>query len=167
VTSATIEITEPDPIEIEYSAIFDDASGLGSIVVNQIMGGTPPYTIFWPAHPQAGDSLAGVEPGNYMLQVTDAFGCFQEFSLLLSTGVEEHMLPSLKCYPQPTADVLIAEAVESFEWELRDATGRMLQQSSVFNIRHRIDLSRYAAGSYVLIAITQRGGTRSFMLVKQ
>ena len=68
---------------------------------------------------------------------------------------------------QPTADVLIAEAVESFEWELRDATGRMLQQSSVFNIRHRIDLSRYAAGSYVLIATTQRGGTRSFMLVKQ
>jgi hypothetical protein len=166
-TSATIEMTEPAPIEIEYSAIFDDASGLGSIVVNQITGGTPPYIFFWPAHPQADDSLIAVEAGSYIFQVTDASGCFQEFNVLLSTGVEELMLPSLRCYPQPTADVLIAEAVESFEWELRDATGRMLQQSSVFNIRHRIDLSRYAAGSYVLIATTQREGTRSFMLVKQ
>ena len=167
VTSAVVEMTEPEPIEIDYSATFDESTGLGSIVVDQIMGGTPPYTVFWPAHPQAGDSLSGVQPGNYMLQVSDASGCFQEFSLLLSTGVEEFMLPSLKCYPQPAADVVIAEAAESFQWELLDATGRMLQQTNVFDIRHRIDLSRYAAGSYMLIAKTSRGGTRPFMLVKQ
>jgi hypothetical protein len=43
----------------------------------------------------------------------------------------------------------------------------MLQQATVYDIRHRIDLSRYAAGSYMLIAKTSRGGTRPFMLVKQ
>ena len=166
-SSAIIEMTEPEPIEIAYAVSFNDATGLGTISVTEITGGTAPYTLFWPSHPQAGDSISAIEPGSYTAQVTDAFGCLQEFSLTLSTGVEESALPSLRCYPQPISDFVITEAVESFKWELRDVTGRLLQQSSFADVRHRIDLARYAAGSYLLVATTSSEMSRSIILVKQ
>jgi hypothetical protein len=167
VSSALIEMTEPEPLEVDYFANFDDATGLGSITVNEISGGTPPYTLFWPSHPQAEYNLDGFTSGDYVLQVSDAAGCMQEFSLLLSTGIDGRWVSSWKCYPQPAGEVVMTESDRSFTWKIFDIIGNLLQSSSLQSAQHQIDLSQLPAGIYVLVTASSDGTTRSIEMVKQ
>jgi hypothetical protein len=167
VTAAEIVMTEPDQLQVDYTTSFDDALGLGSITVNQVSGGTPPYIVFWPSHPQAEYVLEGVEAGSYVLQVSDAAGCFQEFNLLLTTAISEVSGFEMKCYPQPASNVVIVESMESFTWKLLDGIGNALQYATVPNVRHSIDVSHLSAGFYVLMVSTSNGPVRAVELVKQ
>jgi hypothetical protein len=167
VSSALIEMTEPDPLQVSIETYFDDATGIGSIAINEITGGTPPYTLFWPSHPQAEDSLGGLEEGSYLLQVSDAAGCMQEFNLLLSTSLDEAEMAVLRCYPQPAFDYIKVTSGEPFRWKLMDLLGNELQYSMTMGAAHTVDLSHLPAGIYVLFATTSDEVTRFIELVKQ
>jgi hypothetical protein len=97
-TTAEIVMLQPDPLEIAYAMNYNEVTGLGSIVIESITGGTPPYTTYWPAQPQATDSLSGIVLGNYTLQVTDANDCMQEFELELTTSVRNDFKTTFKCF---------------------------------------------------------------------
>lgn len=167
VSSALIEMTEPEPLAISYSTNYDDALGFGSISVNEVTGGTPPYTVFWPSHPQAEFNLDNLSLGDYVLQVTDAAGCMQEFSLVLSTGVDDYGMSSWVCYPQPAGNAVTVKSHESFTWKICDVLGNVMQTSPIQSDHHRIDLSNLPSGLYVLVAITSGGAMRSIEMVKQ
>jgi hypothetical protein len=111
--------------------------------------------------------LEGVEAGSYVLQVSDAAGCFQEFNLLLTTAISEVSGFEMKCYPQPASNVVIVESMESFTWKLLDGIGNALQYATVPNVRHSIDVSHLSAGFYVLMVSTSNGPVRAVELVKQ
>jgi len=167
VSSALIEMTEPDPLEVSFETSFDDAAGVGSIAINEITGGTPPYTLFWPSQPQAEDSLVGIDAGSYLLQVSDAEGCMQEFSLILATDIDETTFASFSCYPQPSSEYVIVSSVEAFTWKLFDVLGNELMNSASDGVRHSIELSFLPAGIYFLFAATSEGESRTIELVKQ
>jgi hypothetical protein len=167
VGNVLIQITEPDPLELEYFTNYNDVTGLGSITINEITGGTPPYILFWPSHPQAEYNLESIEQGSYLLQVSDAAGCYQEFNLLLSTGINNEETNDWHCYPQPASDILTTESLEAFSWRIFDVIGNEILSSSLQSVRHQINVSQLPPGIYVLVAAMQGGVTRSIELVKQ
>jgi hypothetical protein len=162
-----IQVTEPAPLELDYSTNYNEVTGLGSITINEITGGTPPYIIFWPSHPQAEYNLESIEQGSYLLQVSDAAGCYEEFNLLLSIGIDNEETNDWHCYPQPASDIFTAESAEAFSWRIFDVIGNEIQSSSLQSVRHQINVSQLTPGIYVLVAAMQGGVTRSIELVKQ
>ncbi len=77
--SASADVEESDEIidEINVSLMnitcFGDDDG--TLVVNGITGGKPPYTYQWSVSPQGGTDLSMLSPGTYGLTVSDANGC--------------------------------------------------------------------------------------------
>ncbi len=73
----TIEVTSPDPIDLNMStdlvSCFGLATGTASVVA---MGGLAPYTYLW-SDPSAQDTPTAIDllAGNYTVTVTDANGC--------------------------------------------------------------------------------------------
>ena len=47
----------------------------GALTINQVDGGTPPYTYAWSVSPQGGTMLTSLSPGQYTLTVSDQNGC--------------------------------------------------------------------------------------------
>lgn len=166
-TAAQIEMTEPDPLAIEYTTFYDELTAQGTIAVTAVSGGTPPYSVFWPAQPQAEDSISGMPMGTYLVQITDAAGCVQEFELLLTTGIQTVDALQLSCFPQPASEFVTMQCSEQFKWTLLDAMGNELQGSGYFRAQHRIELAGYSAGVYFLSATTPSGRVQTIPLVKQ
>jgi hypothetical protein len=166
-TVAQIEMIEPDQLNVEVTTFYDESTGQGTIAVSTVSGGTPPYTIFWPSQPQAVDSLSGISLGTYVVQITDAAGCAQEFELVLTTAIQSVDVPQLLCYPQPASEFVTVQCAEHFKWKLFDARGDELQNSSYFHPQHRIELREYPAGIYLLSTTAKSGRTQSITLVKQ
>lgn len=166
-TAAQIEMTEPDPLAIEYTTFYDESTAQGTIAVTAVSGGTPPYSVFWPAQPQAEDSISGMPMGTYLVQITDAAGCVQEFELLLTTGIQTVDALQLSCFPQPASEFVTMQCSEQFKWTLLDAMGNELQGSGYFRAQHRIELAEYSAGVYFLSATTPSGRVQTIPLVKQ
>ena len=166
-TEAQIEMTEPDPLAIEYTTFYDESTGQGTIAVSAVSGGTPPYIIFWPSQPQAEDSLSGISLGTYVVQIADAAGCVQEFELLLTTGIQSIEVAPLSCFPQPASESVTIQWGEHFNWKLFDVLGNELQSSSYFQAQHRIELADYTAGLYIVNAVAKSGSVQSIALLKQ
>ena len=97
----TIEITEPDFIEIDFSLNADE--NLEAIV----SGGIPPYEYLWST---GADSTILVDPEfntPYTLTVTDANDCVASLDIILQTNAAfEIPAEQLKVYPNPTSDYL-------------------------------------------------------------
>jgi hypothetical protein len=55
----------------------------GSASVNNISGGTPPYTFTWSNSLFTGDTLTGLSSNSYIVTVTDASGCTQTESFFI------------------------------------------------------------------------------------
>ena len=166
-TAAQIDMIEPDPLAIEFTTFYDELTAQGTLALNTVSGGTPPYTIYWPSQPQAEDSLLGIPLGAYVVQITDAAGCMQEFELLLTTGIQSVDALQLSCFPQPASEFVTMRCSEQFKWKLFDAMGNELQGSGYFQAQHRIELAEYAAGVYFLSATTHAGRVQTIPLVKQ
>jgi hypothetical protein len=167
ITEAQIEMTEPDPLAIEYTTFYDELTAQGTIVVTAVSGGTPPYSVFWPAQPQAEDSISGIPMGTYVVQIADAAGCVQEFELLLTTGIQSIDVAPLSCFPQPASESVTIQWGEHFNWRLFDVLGNELQSSSYFQAQHRIELADYTAGLYIINAVAKSGSVQTIAFLKQ
>jgi hypothetical protein len=167
ITSAEIEITDPEPLSIEYSMNYNEDTGQGWIAIDAISGGTPPYISYWPQFPQAADSLLDVSLGSYTLLVSDANGCEQEFSVTLITDVPDVNVLNVECYPVPASDYIIISADESFRWKLLDDTGRILMSEARSQVEHRIRLTTLSAGRYFFQLHGESGVLHTLKVVKQ
>jgi hypothetical protein len=74
-TSTTYELTQPDPIAVQFSitqtGCYGDSSGKISAFIS---GGVEPYKYQWNLEGATGTELTGLEAGKYMLKVTDVRG---------------------------------------------------------------------------------------------
>ena len=76
----TVSLLAPDSLAIAYTVIDASSDGAsdGSVVIDAISGGTPPYDIIWDTGGST-ETLANLSPGTYTLSIEDARGCtYQE-----------------------------------------------------------------------------------------
>ncbi|MFK8165512.1 MAG: PKD domain-containing protein [Lewinella sp.] len=77
--------TEAPVMELEISQITCFASDNGAISVSNVSGGRPPYTYRVNGEDRGRSTLfAGLAPGEYDVQITDANGCFSNILLDLT-----------------------------------------------------------------------------------
>lgn len=78
-TSEDVFVPESDEIIDDVDVTETDITCFGdhngSLVVNSVAGGAPPYTYSWSVSPNGGTSLTSLAPGTYDLTVTDQNGC--------------------------------------------------------------------------------------------
>ena len=73
--SNTINITQPQEIEVDFSIKNNDCfGGSDATIQTSIVGGTPIYTYSWQGG-QVSSSLENINAGSYSLTVTDSKGC--------------------------------------------------------------------------------------------
>lgn len=137
----------------------DDGTGTGMVLVN-VSGGTPPYTITWDTDPvQTGPIVQGLDYGVYTYTVVDQWACTIIDQIeVIWVGIEEITgLQNFEFYPNPT-DGIINLNIEfdrnnEFAIYLLDAVGRKvvdLGSSSGSQFQNTIDLSSLPAGFYYL-----------------
>ncbi|MEW4924709.1 PKD domain-containing protein [Algibacter sp. 2305UL17-15] len=83
----TLEVilNESDEIIIDYTATeiecYDDNDG--SITINNISGGNPPYTVAW-SNLGSGLVQSNLSPGTYIITVTDATDCEKQATIIIA-----------------------------------------------------------------------------------
>ncbi len=63
-----------DAVDVSLTNVVCFGDQNGTLTINGVTGGIPPYTIQWTGSPGGGD-LTGLSPGQYSLTVTDQNGC--------------------------------------------------------------------------------------------
>ncbi|NRA52078.1 MAG: hypothetical protein HRU12_23360 [Phaeodactylibacter sp.] len=135
---------------------------LGSITLDSLTGGTPPYTYEW-SNGHTGPFLSSLEPGFYSLSVTDANGCIVSFSfeVELASGLNDISAQRWRLFPNPTAQKVYAELPVGEDVLLRffDGTGRLAlsQKMTGDSGPYTINLEPLTPGTYWVQAITQKG----------
>jgi len=75
VITASVELTEPDPLEINVVSTGVSGPGASDGTASvAVIGGTPAYTYLWNTGATT-SSIDGLAPGVYSVVVTDAVGC--------------------------------------------------------------------------------------------
>ena len=80
-TTTSIQVdqpTEPISMDLDYSNVLCFGESSGYIHPN-IFGGTPSYTYLW-SNGSVNEDINSLVSGDYLLSVTDASGCTQDFS---------------------------------------------------------------------------------------
>ncbi|NUO02815.1 MAG: T9SS type A sorting domain-containing protein [Saprospiraceae bacterium] len=160
--SDTISAVLSQPEAIEASFVVANASAFnvadGSILLDQISGGTPPYRFLW----NTGDtstSLSGLAPGLYELAILDANDCEHllnvEVSFINATGLLADTW-KLRVAPNPVQGRKRlrvwqkGEAIHESVISLWDAQGRRVQQFLMNGADAVIDTAPLPAGVYWL-----------------
>lgn len=117
----------------------------GTITVQNVNGGTPPYSFSW----DTGDTTASIENlpvGTYSLTLTDSLGCTQVFTFVLDfevaaseAGTDEF---NITVYPNPAGKsqlitcALKKEFNSNAEYYLLDAWGRKIREKQKINLNN-------------------------------
>ena len=157
---ATVSITQPaiamslipSSVTPSCDTCLDGTATVG------VLGGDPPFTYIWddPAS-QTTQTATGLNPGGYMVTVTDGNGCVKSISDSVNVGIAEVMVGSLnlKIYPNPTTGVIaISVDAELDIIQVYDTKGELLFIDEVKGSSHSIDLSNYQDGLYLIRLIT-------------
>ena len=154
----------PQPDTLQFTATVQDATGQqiadGSIAVNGVAGGTPPYGYLWSPGGSAGDLLAGLLPGFYTLTVTDQRGCEAVwiFEVKFTSGTKEGEGQAvLLIYPNPAGESTVLSTdfrdrpalLEMYDAAGRPARSAELPTGSISG--WSISLEGLAAGYYTLL----------------
>ena len=97
--SITEEIYVPEPQGLEIYATIIPSECIenqnGEIIIDSIVGGTPPYTIVFNGKPIENNSISNLGPGTYNITITDSNNCEQEVTYTLP-------IPENSCLKIPT-----------------------------------------------------------------
>ncbi|HEX5112702.1 MAG TPA: gliding motility-associated C-terminal domain-containing protein, partial [Saprospiraceae bacterium] len=95
----------------------------GSLVINNVTGGVPPYTYNWAPIPSTGTTLTNLGPGVYTLTVSDNNGCsfVQTYTIIEPDKVTIDVGPNLTVAQQDSVSIELStnvspNAVGSIEW---------------------------------------------------
>ena len=119
-----------------------------------VFGGDPAFTYLWddPAS-QTTQTATGLNPGNYMVTVTDGNGCVKSIADTVNVGIGEVLVKplNLKIYPNPTSGSIAISMDADIDFvQVYDAKGQLLMVEEVNGPRHTIDISDYRDGLYFL-----------------
>jgi len=126
-TSASATVDESDEIidavEVAATNVRCFAENNGSLVINNVTGGVPPYTYNWAPIPSTGTTLTNLGPGVYTLTVSDNNGCsfVQTYTIIEPDKVTIDLGPNLTVAQQDSVSIDLStnvspNAVESIEW---------------------------------------------------
>jgi PKD repeat protein len=73
--TTTVVIAQPTPFTHQISSTAATCGGADGTATIIQSGGTAPYTFSWPSGAPVGNSATGLNPGNYVISVTDQLGC--------------------------------------------------------------------------------------------
>lgn len=154
----TLVLVAPSPIQIGTPTIINQTSSQanGSIEVNSILGGTPPYTILW----SSGDTtfiLSDLMGGTYNFAIEDANGCSILSSVVVenTSSVDENLISKVLIYPTflRSGEKLQIRNLPDFlkySIEIYNALGREVYQNSTLTGPADLDLPVLNNGSYFL-----------------
>lgn len=161
-----------DSVHIQH----DTGSGNGAIGLQQISGGTAPYTFHW-SNNATSSAIGGLMPGEYRVSIQDALGCEAVFSYTIDMQVstaEPRAGVTFLLYPNPYAErievMLEMDVPSNARYELRftDAQGRicgtyMLRQG----VSELLDSGSLPAGVYWAQLLENGKMLRNSRIVKQ
>jgi len=161
--TSTFSFDIPEPDTLQFAATVQDASGQqnadGSILVNVVTGGTPPYDFLWSPGGSTEDMLQNLLPGLYTLTVTDERGCEAawtfEVKAIIGTS-EAQGRAMLLIYPNPAVEwaTVAGEGLREAPavLELCDASGRVLRSMALHGngSMWQVSLEDLARGAYVV-----------------
>jgi hypothetical protein len=139
----------------------------GSISVT-IAGGTPPYTIVWTLNGglvSTNEDIAGLDPGEYVLEVIDANECvltggMVTVTVLTGTKEAEEQLEVL-LFPNPVSEELFVQSESAIEriviYSAQGALLRRIEANDLIrNARgYRIDTGVFPSGLYYINVLSK------------
>jgi PKD repeat protein len=136
-----------------------------------------PYTAFqWyfngtPITNATASSFTAPFNGNYTVLVWDAVCTCPYISATIAVGVAEHELTNVTISPNPAHDELVISVPETttdaLQYEIFDATGRLVSSFANSAAVNRIDLSGYERGAYTIrITNGSSGAVMSRLIMK-
>jgi hypothetical protein len=163
ITTGTLTVGQPDAT-ITIDRTIDSVSYYGGSdgeITTNISGGTPPYNCLWADGPTICDRTA-LAADSYTLTVTDAHGCTQDSTFIVSgpAGTEQLFTETgISLYPNPTTGKFTIE-IESrdhmnINLEIVNLRGQViwkkdLQYNGQPRIVEVIDMSQQAKGTYFM-----------------
>ena len=138
----TVSIPEMEPIMVESTVSPANETIGGSIFLQSVSGGTPPYSYNWSTGSNM-PSISGLPAGIYQLTITDANDCIQtwlyEVAFVSADATEMLSSRALKLFPNPVVSgapvycVLPSfEQTTSAQVELVDITGALIRQLPLY-----------------------------------
>ncbi|MBN8683116.1 MAG: DUF1565 domain-containing protein [Chitinophagales bacterium] len=166
-TSMMFEVDEPD--SLQFDALVLDATNLaplgGSILVDPITGGTPPYNLAWDNGSTA-NPLQNLAPGEYRVSVRDSKNCLSEWTFVvdLISSAGEPQGQALLLFPNPARDMVYiqGELTPGTLLQVFDARGRMVKELH-YQPGQGLAVGDLAAGMYRVW--NAEGGMRNMRLV--
>lgn len=173
-TTAVATINQPPPLIVSVSTTPTSSSSAcdGSATVNP-SGGNAPYTYLWMPGGQTTQSITGLCNGSYTVCVTDANGCSNCQTVVISfnIGAEELSWIQIEIFPQPateTLSILFANPVSDLPVVLYSITGEMMLQDRVTGKQKDWDVSGLSPGIYTLqIIIGEQTLHRRIQIMRQ
>ena len=162
--TVSFEVSEPEPLVVLLDEVVGspENGAAGSIAIS-VSGGTEPYTFAWieldGTFTSAEEDLAGLNPGTYQVEVTDANGCsVQSFEIVVETivGVTEFGDAwTFHVYPNPATDWINVEVSAQhvpLTVELFDIAGRIVWQQTDGSIGQplKVPVLQLAKGQYII-----------------
>lgn len=149
---------EPDAISFETTVVNVSTSMSydGSITIEQISGGMPPYSIAW-SNGASGTTIANLPPGKYGVTVTDANGCamVEEFKILFIARPPSSSRTAVSAivFPNPFSEVLsvrpeLAPGQESADFVLLNVVGQEIAKAELLDAQTVLHLPDLPAGMY-------------------
>ena len=150
-------IEEPDPLTLSASATNDNGTSNGTATATA-GGGTPSYEYLW-SNGATTDSIFGLEAGEYIVTVTDEFGCTisDTVEVVSVVGIEEQLFSKFELYPNPSDGTFTLtfdlEEAEELQIDLLNMKGQSIWQdrtNRILQYQQQIRVDETAAGMYLL-----------------
>lgn len=149
----------------------------GSIAINSITNGTPPYTITW--FPNigtiSGDTIYNLPEGSYMIRIYDADGCDERFYDTLTVFVGEmefsHDNP-FTLHPNPANDKIVVSFENSINRsyiiEIQNTLGELVFKTGQLpgKPENEIDIKFLLPGIYYVSIISDGIKSKTLKMVK-
>ncbi|MBL0308313.1 MAG: T9SS type A sorting domain-containing protein [Bacteroidetes bacterium] len=138
VLSKTVVIEEPDSMRV-YMSKTNTLPGLstGSISVDSIHGGTPPYNISINYCFQCPNPFEDLPSGTYTIVIADSIGCIKSTTITLSeiSGIEDLDDEAISIYPNPSSmnniKLSITNELVGSLMEVYDVNGMQVFQTTI------------------------------------